>query len=202
MSVEYGKKPDCTPLDEDLKNLRHSKFSQGAVDEIKVWAFQTILHEPVPSGSLLESLKDGIVLCRLANAINGADSPPDKPPLISYKQTSIPFMQMDQISQFLQFCRQYGVPEDELFQTVDLYEEKDPAIVYQTLKSLSRYANKRHPDLFPVLGPQLAERKPRPPVKNKPAHLKNGWSTQEYGFMGGASQKSEGIVFGKRRDVT
>lgn len=197
----YGKKPDCTPLDEDLKNLRHNKFSQDAVQEIKVWIFQTVLKQPLPQESLLDSLKDGVALCELANAIHAADAPGGHP-LIAYKKSSLPFMQMDQISQFLAFCRQYGVPEDELFQTVDLYEEKDPAIVYQTIKSLSRYTNKKHANKFPVLGPQLAEKRPRPPVKNKPTHLKSSWSTQEYGYMGGASQKSEGIVFGRRRDIT
>lgn len=201
MSAVYGKKPDCTPLDEDLKSLRDNKFSPDAVNEIKVWIFQTILKKAIPEHSLLDSLKDGVALCELANTIHAADAPGSKP-LIPYKKSTLPFMQMDQISQFLGFCRHYGVPEDELFQTVDLYEEKDPAIVYQTIKSLSRYANKRHPERFPVLGPQLAEKRTRPPVKSKPAHLKNGWSTQEYGYMGGASQKSEGIVFGKRRDIT
>ncbi|CAI6900671.1 ANL_collapsed_G0053590.mRNA.1.CDS.1 [Saccharomyces cerevisiae] len=93
----------------------------------------------------------------------------------------------------LSFSRKYGVPEDELFQTIDLFEKKDPAIVFQTLKSLSRYANKKHPDRFPVLGPQLSTKKPRPPVKSKPKHLQDGtgWSTFEYGYMKGASQATK-----------
>ena len=99
--------------------------------------------------------------------------------------------------------RQYGVPEDELFQTIDLYEEQDPAIVYQSLKSLSRYANKKHPQKFPVIGPQLATKRPRPPKAAKPSHLQGvGWSSMEYGSMKGANQSSEGVVFGQKRDIT
>ena len=148
--------------------------------------------------SLIESLKSGVTLCKVANKLKAAD---ETSGFIKWKESKMPFVQMEQISQFLTFARSYGVPEDELFQTVDLFEEKDPAIVYQTLKSVSRYANKKHPDLFPVIGPQLATKRPRPPVKQKPKHLQTGWSTTEYGYMGGASQKSEGIVFGQRRNI-
>ena len=123
--------------------------------------------------------------------------------LLKWKESKMPFVQMEQISQFLSFARDYGVPEDELFQTIDLYEEKDPASVFQALKSLTRYANKKHPDVFPLLGPKLATKKPRPPVKAKPKHLQgeSGWSTQEYGYMGGASQSTEHVVFGQRRNI-
>lgn len=198
--MSYDKTPDVTSLDEDLKILRESKFSNGAIEDIKNWIFQSVLKEASTDQSLIASLKDGTVLCKLANEIYSADDPSNKT-LIKWKESKMPFVQMEQISQFLDFARSYGVPEDELFQTVDLFEEKDPAIVYQTLKSLSRYANRRHPNRFPVIGPQLAVKRPRPPIKQKPKHLQTGWSTAEYGYMGGASQQSEGIVFGQRRNI-
>lgn len=198
--MSYGIKPDVTSLDEDLRELRRSKFSAAAIDEISRWVFDSVLHEPSPA-NLLESLKDGTVLCKLANVLHEADT--RVPNLIRFKSSKMPFVQMEQIAQFLTFAKQYGVPEDELFQTVDLYEEKDPAIVYQTLKSLSRYANKKHPDQFPVIGPQISNKAPRPPVATKPKHLQGvGWSTHEYGYMKGASQSSERIVFGQKRDIT
>lgn len=198
--MSYGIKPDVTSLDEDLKVLREGKFDQTAIKDIQNWIYLSILKESVPSDSLLDSLKNGVTLCKVANKLMEADN---QTALIKWKENKMPFVQMEQISQFLTFMRQYGVPEDELFQTIDLFEEKDPASVYQALKSLSRYANKRHPDLFPVLGPQLAAKKPRPPIKQKPKHLQgeNGWSTMEYGYMKGASQGSEGIVFGQRRNI-
>lgn len=196
--MSYDKKADVTSLDEDLKLLRDTKFSQDAIDDIKNWIFESVLNEEQPGESLIESLKSGVTLCKVANKLKAAD---ETSGFIKWKESKMPFVQMEQISQFLTFARSYGVPEDELFQTVDLFEEKDPAIVYQTLKSVSRYANKKHPDLFPVIGPQLATKRPRPPVKQKPKHLQTGWSTTEYGYMGGASQKSEGIVFGQRRNI-
>lgn len=201
--MEATTKPDVTSLDEDLTELRRGKFSAKDIDTIKSWVFDSILREKIDSSKpLLELLKDGTVLCRLANTLYSADNPTE-PTFIKWKQSKMPFVQMEQIAQFISFARNYGVPEDELFQTVDLYEEKDPASVYLALKSLSRCANKRHPELFPVLGPQLATKRPRPPVKQKPKHLQGdmGWSTIEYGYMKGASQKTEHIVFGQKRDI-
>ncbi|CAI4778350.1 BCN_G0052220.mRNA.1.CDS.1 [Saccharomyces cerevisiae] len=199
--MSYDKKADVTSLDEDLRQLRESKFSPEAIQNIKIWVYKSVLKEIAPPGDLLECLKDGTVLCKLANILYEADT--GEANHISWKSSKMSFVQMDQISQFLSFSRKYGVPEDELFQTIDLFEKKDPAIVFQTLKSLSRYANKKHPDRFPVLGPQLSTKKPRPPVKSKPKHLQDGtgWSTFEYGYMKGASQATEGVVLGQRRDI-
>lgn len=176
--MRYGISADVTSLDEDLRQLRNSKFSNEAIEEIKNWIFQSILQEEVNSETtLLEALKDGTVLCKLSNVLYKADNS-EVSMFIKWKESKMPFVQMEQISQFLAFSRAYGVPEDELFQTVDLFGDKDSAIVYQNLKSLSRYANKNHPDLFPVIGPQLATKKPCPPVKGKPEHLQSSssWS--------------------------
>lgn len=213
MEKIYGIKPDVTTLDEDLKLLRASKFSKDTIEEIKNWIFDSVLRikDRPTNSSLLDLLKDGTILCQLANTLIFEDDQ-DQRNFITWKHSNLPFVQMEQISQFLDFVRQYGVPEDELFQTIDLYESKDPTAVYQTLKSLSRYANKKHPNRFPVLGPQLAEKRVPPLIKRKPDHLKStnnnsgnsngtGWSTYEYGYMGGASQGSEHIVFGQRRNI-
>lgn len=198
--MSYGIKPDVTSLDDDLKESRSKKFNKHDITEIKRWIY-AIIEEQSPDHSLLDALKDGTVLCKLANRLLKEETGVSDS--MKWKSSRIAFVQMEQISMFLQFATKYGVPQDELFQTVDLYEEKDPAIVYQTIKSLSRYANSKHPDLFPVIGPQLSTKRPRPPVKGKPSHLKNvGWSTVEYGYMKGANQSTEGIVFGNKRDIT
>lgn len=208
MEKVYGVQPDVTTLDEDLKLLRDSKFSKESIEEIKNWIFNVVLkvkEQPSSESSLLDLLKDGTILCQLANTLKSEDDP-NETNFIKWKHSNLPFVQMEQISQFLSFARGYGVPEDELFQTIDLYESKDPSAVYQTLKSLSRYANKKHPNRFSVLGPQLSEKRVSPPIKRKPDHLRGnnniiGWSTYEYGYMGGASQGSEHIVFGQRRNI-
>ncbi|CAE7817363.1 unnamed protein product, partial [Symbiodinium microadriaticum] len=52
----------------------------------------------------------------------------------------MPFKQMENISNFLRACRAIGVREYELFETVDLYEEKDLGVVIVCLHALSRTA--------------------------------------------------------------
>ncbi len=109
---------------------------------------------------------------------------------------------MENISQFLTFVKNYGVPEDEVFQTIDLYEENDPTIVLQTIVSFSRYVHTKTPSI-PVIGPKLSTKQPPPKVPKKPQFLNDPkWSSFEYGYMKGASQSSEGVVFGNKRNIT
>jgi hypothetical protein len=49
---------------------------------------------------------------------------------------------MDNISKFIKFCRDYGVPPVSLFTTVDLYESKDLGAVVACLHALSDAAAK------------------------------------------------------------
>jgi hypothetical protein len=50
-------------LDQDVKKLRMSRYTPGAANEARTWIEET-LGEKLSSGDLLESLKDGTVLCR------------------------------------------------------------------------------------------------------------------------------------------
>lgn len=73
-----------------------------------------------------EELRDGTRLCELMNAI--------KPGLIRrINKSTIPFKQMENVSNFIKGCRTVGVPEYSLFETVDLFELKDLGIVVKCL---------------------------------------------------------------------
>lgn len=182
-----------TSLDHDLKVLRQSKFNTELAEQAKSWILN-IIKESSPD-DFIPLIKSGVVLCKLAQALSESTNYGK----IKYKESSMPFIQMENISNFLNFIKAYGVPQDEIFTTIDLYEEQDTTIVLQTIVSLSRYAHERDPSKYEVIGPKLAKKKP--PVKpSKPIHLK-GWSTAEYGYMKGSSQATEGVVFGNKRDV-
>jgi hypothetical protein len=50
-------------LDQDMKNLRMSRYTPQAANETRGW-IEDVLGERLPSGDLLDALKDGTVLCR------------------------------------------------------------------------------------------------------------------------------------------
>ena len=64
----------------------------------------------------------------------------------------MPFVQMENISHFLSFVASppISLPPHDLFLTVDLYEQKDPAQVCQCITSYSRTAHKLKPGAFPT----------------------------------------------------
>lgn len=77
------------------------------------------------------------------------------PPGVRFKASSMPFVQMENISHFLRACQSppLNLQSHDIFQTVDLYESKDPAQVLQCISSFSRRAHAVQPSKFPsVIG--------------------------------------------------
>lgn len=107
---------------------------------------------------------------------------------------------MENIVAFLRAASQAGVPDDELFETVDLFESRDPIQVVTTIRAYSRCANKLNPSI-PVLGPQIAEKQNTGPRVFNPVQIP-AWNTHQYGYMGGANQSTEGVTMGRRREIT
>ncbi|MCJ1311868.1 hypothetical protein MMC25_005541 [Agyrium rufum] len=130
-------------LDKDLRNLRMDKYTPQIANEIRTW-IEEVLGERLNPGDLLEALKDGTALCKMVNLVNGPNS-------VRFKQSSMPFVQMENISQFLRACQgvPIGLPPHDVFLTVDLYEAKDPAQVIQCIGAFSRRANALNPGRFP-----------------------------------------------------
>lgn len=140
-----------TSLDQDMRNLRLSRYTPQAAKEVRVWIEET-LGEQLPPGDLLEALKDGVTLCKLVNLAL-------PPPGVKFKKSAMPFIQMENISQFLKACEMppLNMPAHDRFLTVDLYESKDPAQVLQCLGSFSRKAHAASPSRFrTTIGPKKA----------------------------------------------
>lgn len=170
-------------------------------------------------------------------------------PGLKYKQSAMPFVQMENISHFLRACQMppLSLPPHDVFLTVDLYEGKDPAQVLQCIMAFSRRANAIQPSRFRrPLGPQDKNTKTLSPNAtgsnqgpNTPSRFRgtsnvsatsNGsagssspakspavsswskdtdkgktapaWNFHQYGYMGGADQGNQGVVFGGRRQIT
>ena len=109
-------------MDAELAQRAAAKYDYDAEEEAQEWIEQ-IIHERFPT-NFADSLKDGQILCRLINCIK-----PNTIPRIS--NSNMPFKQMENVSKFLRACRTLGVAEFNLFETVDLYEQKDLGVVVQ-----------------------------------------------------------------------
>lgn len=138
-------------LDNDMRNLRLSRYTPQAANEARSWIENT-LGEKLPPGDLLDALKDGVALCKLANRAiqpqHGA---------IKFKASPMPFIQMENISHFLKACEMppLNLPAHDRFLTVDLFEQKDPAQVLQCLGAFSRQAHNLSPSKFAsTIGPR------------------------------------------------
>lgn len=138
-----------TSLDSDMRNLRMSRYTPQAANEARSWIEDT-LGRSLPHGDLLDVLRDGVALCELANLVL-------PPPGVKFKKSQMPFIQMENISQFLKACEMppLNMHAHDRFLTVDLFEAKDPAQVLQCIGAFSRQAHAANPSKFrSTIGPK------------------------------------------------
>jgi len=165
---------------------------RDAEAEQQAWAWiEANLGEKLPNDKYENVLKNGVVLCRLMNKLA-----PGSCKKICEK--GMDFKMMENIETFQKACKAYGVPQRELFQTVDLWERKDIQAVTKCIFALGRAAAK-HPEYTgPSLGPKEAEANVREFTEEQ-LRAGEGHIGLQAGFAGGASQA--GQSFGKQRMV-
>lgn len=102
------------------------------------------------------SLKDGIILCKLANVIKPGSVPKFNSP------ATMPFKKMENISSFIKVIRGLGMRENELFGTPDLFDEKNLYQVVSAIHALGRHLQAIMPDApFPKLGIKVVDKNER-----------------------------------------
>jgi len=131
---------------------RVEREAQEWIEEITGMAF--------PGDSFAESLKDGVILCTLANKIKPGSVPiVNHPP---FPKAVAPFKKMENIANFLKAIRALGMKEFEMFGTPDLYDEKNVAQVSRSIHALGRLLQDIMPDApFPKLGIKIVAKNER-----------------------------------------
>lgn len=96
----------------------------------------------------------------------------------------MPFVQMENISHFLRACQSppLNLQPHDVFLTVDLFEQKDPAQVLQCLGAFSRVANRVQPSKFPTaIGPKSRQGMTSPQGTGTPAVGGGSYGTRARG---------------------
>ncbi|KAF9810101.1 hypothetical protein SFRURICE_011269 [Spodoptera frugiperda] len=159
--------------------------------EVLNW-ISAVLGEPLPNAAYEDYLKDGVVLCKLINKLA-----PGSVKKIQERGTN--FQLMENIQRFQAAIKKYGVPEEEIFQTADLFERRNIPQVTLCLYALGRITQK-HPEWTgPQLGPKMAEKNERTFTEEQ-LRAHEAELNLQMGFNKGASQSGHG-GFGNTRHM-
>ncbi|KAL1139357.1 hypothetical protein AAG570_006341, partial [Ranatra chinensis] len=159
--------------------------------EVLDW-IEKVLGEKLPNQPYEDVLKDGVVLCHLMNKLQ-----PNSIKKIQNKGTN--FQLMENIQRFQAAAKKYGVPEEEIFQTADLFERRNIPQVTLSLYALARLTQK-HPEYNgPSLGPKMADEHKREFTEDQ-LRASEGHLNLQMGYNKGASQSGLG-GFGNTRHM-
>lgn len=169
----------------------NAKYSEELAHESLEWIALVTEENISTAGDMdnfYEVLKDGTLLCKLANSIQAGI-------VKKVNNSTMAFKCMENINAFLEAARQLGVPAQETFQTVDLWERQNLNSVVICLQSLGRKAGNFGK---PSIGPKEAEKQERQWSEEK---LKAGQTIigLQMGSNKGANQS--GINFGNTRHM-
>jgi len=183
-------------LSADIQKKLEAKYNLDQEKQCRAW-IEEVLGEPlsdqeVGMHNFASCLKDGQVLCRLLNTLNGETL------IKKINPQKMAFKQMENIEQFIKGCKVFGLKDGDIFQTADLYEVQNMSQVIGTLYSVSSYATSLRGYAGPSIGTKIAEKNER---EFDEETLKAGMSIVggQMGFTEGETQS--GMTMGKTRKV-
>lgn len=169
------------------------KYDKELASDVMQWVGQTLPDAGISGNGEMDyvhdKLKDGYELCRLVQAVGGGAN------IKKLQRQKMAFKQMECINQFLEAAKAYGVPNEELFQTVDLFERQNLHQVILCIQSLARKAQAKG---YRGFGPKEAEENKRQ-FSEEQLKAGQGIIGLQMGSNKGASQA--GQSFGKQRHI-
>jgi hypothetical protein len=183
-------------LSADIQKKLEAKYNLDQEVQCRAWIEEVLgdklSDQEVGMNNFQACLKDGRVLCRLLNKLNGED-------LIKKINTQkMAFKQMENIEQFIKGCKAFGLKDGDIFQTADLYECQNMSQVIVALYALSAVSVKNGWTGVSI-GAKLAQKNERHFTEEQ---LNEGKSVigLQYGSNKGASQS--GMNMGQTRHIT
>ncbi|CAI5441904.1 unnamed protein product [Caenorhabditis angaria] len=150
-------------LSRELQRKNDARFVLEEAIEVLYW-IENVTGERFPcdvgncetSNDVTALLKDGVMLCKLIEKLDPGCR------VVYNKKPKMPFHMMENISNFLEAAKRFGVMEISCFQTVDLYENKQCYKVIECLRLLAAVAQSRKPHLdHPAWVVKIAQSAPR-----------------------------------------
>jgi hypothetical protein len=137
-------------MDLELEAKKMAKYDKEKENDVRFW-IEAVTGESFSSDDFQDSLKSGVLLCKLANIVKPGSVP-------KINSSKLPFMQMENIGYFLKAAEKIGLKSHDAFQTVDLYEGKNIPQVIQTLFIYGSLAQKVPGFNGPQLGIKIADK--------------------------------------------
>eukprot|EP00727_Mastigamoeba_balamuthi_P008726 m51a1_g4476 hypothetical protein (1467) ;mRNA; r:254921-260357 len=129
---------DVTTIDEDFRVRTEMRRSPEAEDACAQWIAEVMgeQKEGLFAEGFAETLKDGVVLCRLANALAPGS-------VARIYKGPVAFLLMQNIDNFIAFERALGMPSSAMFTVPDLFDGKSLLSVMQSIRMLAQLFQKR-----------------------------------------------------------
>jgi hypothetical protein len=124
--IKYG-------MDKEISQAMDAKFDQKSANECISWIAE-LSGSKIALGDMAV-LKSGVDLCLAVNKLTGSK--------IKINNMNSPFFQRENIKNFLEAVKAYGVRDSDLFVTEDLYSGNNYVAVIDCIRSLNGMAAKK-----------------------------------------------------------
>jgi len=182
-------------LSRDIQKKLEAKYNLEQEQQCRAWIEEvlgeTLSNQEIGMHNFQACLKDGTVLCKLLNTLNG------EPLVKRINAQKMAFKQMENIEQFIKGCKTFGLKDGDIFQTADLYECQNMSQVIVSLYAVSSVSIKQGWE-GPSIGLKLSSKN----VREFSDEVLNAGKTViglQSGTNKGASQA--GMNIGKTRNI-
>lgn len=127
--------PSVASLAADIATKEEFKYNPE-VEAAAIRWIEQVLETSSNGQSFYTFLKSGVILCKLANKIQPQIVP-------SVYEGALPYRQMENIGSYIRGCQQWGLRDEELFETADLFAERNLNSVVNHIHVLAHWLTKR-----------------------------------------------------------